>query len=197
MSEVIGSPLKDFLGKQKLAIDEIRTVDLRNVYVMQTPDKSFDHLLFREGKLDRKLPNSPHAELAQFYYQHGEKWLRKHYRKTRYCYMREHYLGKSPVRICQRVVPVWKSIKEGYLRPGHAGDYIVALEIPFCNSRYKLGEANESPQLFLGHHRAAGLIALERYEVPVLFAIDKCGFVENDYAGSAATPRERQELNKK
>lgn len=188
--------LNKFLKKNRLSMDKIIDLDLRSLYIMQTPDRSYDHLLFRKGKLDRRIPNSPHAELAHLYYKHGRKWLLNNYKNTRYCYMREHYFGKPHGKMVTRCISVFDSIKTGYLRGKYKDCYIVVLNEPFCNLRYAMGESLDVPQMFAGHHRAGALVALDIYEVPVLIAKSECGFIENKHRGSDVTPAERAKLNK-
>ncbi len=185
------------LSKQGLVFDGVVEVDLRECYLFQTPDKSVDHLMFSRGNRDNKLTNSPHTELAYCYFEYGREWVVKYYQHTRYCYMREHYLGKPVGGQPSGSMSCFQSIKDyGYLGSKYSDCYILMIfDISYCNSRYGMSESNDLPQIFAGHHRAAALIALGQYIVQVMAIKNEKGMVNEKHYGSGVTPREREKLN--
>ena len=163
---------RDRLKKYGLEVKEIKVVDLRKCYMQQRPNAPIDNLLLDKGKVNSLLSNSPHYEISCLYYKKGEKWLRKHYKETRYFTMMIKYFNKRNFYANCSLINFFESMKSGYRRGKYKDDYISVLTVPFANSRYNRDIPNLVPEIFSGHHRAAALLALKRYEVEVIIARD-------------------------
>lgn len=154
------------IGRYGLIPDKYTTVDLRICFWQNTPNKPVCSLFNH----DRQMIYSPHVKIAQIYYRHGEEELRKRYKDTEYCKMKE-YFGKGN-KFPPRLVSLFDSLKNGYLKGKYKEDYIVLLMQSFAISRYNRDEEDLVPEVFSGHHRIGALLALERYDAKVLIAKD-------------------------
>lgn len=161
---------QNYLKKRGFEEVALIQVDLRECYMMQCHARSVDYFMFRKGRPDRHMTQSPHVKLARLYLDKGEKWFRKNFYDTEYCYLREHYANK-PRRPPGNFINLFKSIQQGYRRKGY-NNHIHVLDEPFCNTRYGFKEPNLVPEIYAGNHRVGILIALGKYNVEVLLLKD-------------------------
>lgn len=158
---------KKILKRYGLEFVNIRDIDLRTTHPQCTPSRPVNSFFGETGS----MVDSPHAEFARLYYDHGLKWMKKNYRKTRLCLLRTK-LGKQGFDM--GMVKLCDSIKRGYLYGKYSSEHIIVIDVPFCNSRYNLNEDNmRVPEIFSGHHRTGSLLALGKFVVPVIFCSDK------------------------
>lgn len=157
--------LDKWMKKYKVRRVSISTVDLRQCYIQQTPNR--DMSLFG-GEF--RVSSSPHAEICKLFFEKGEKWLKKNYKSTRYHELMK-MIGKKKFPV--RIVNTCKAMKKGYLRKGYKEDYMVFLSHTFAVSRYERSDVKDlSPEVFTGHHRAGALCALGKFKVKVVIAED-------------------------
>jgi len=154
------------IDRYGLVPDKFSDLDLRTCYWQNTPNKPVSSLF---GD-DRSMIISPHAEIAKLYYEQGEKAVRKQYKQTDYCKMKE-YFGKG-TKFPSKIVTLFDSVKKGYLRGKYKEEFIVVLMQSFAISRYGREEEDLVPEVWSGHHRVGALLALGRYNVRVLIAKD-------------------------
>lgn len=163
--------LNKFLNLYDLEVDKVVDLDLTKCFMQARPNKPLDEILVRDGRVDYSISNSPHREFADLLFQKGDEWLRLNYGQTRYCIMKTK-LFKKPDDFPKRFVDLCNSLQMGYLRKGYEEDYIVVLDWPFANTRYKRDVPDLSPEIFSGHHRAGALIAMGKNKIKVVVAKD-------------------------
>jgi hypothetical protein len=154
------------IKKYGLDIVSIKKVDLRECYVQSRPNCPFD-IYFKDG--NPLMTNSPHYEIAFLFYEHGERWLKNHYKELSYYKMMKK-LGRAKFPI--RVVSVCNSIRNGYLKGKYSNEHIVLLSKPFARTRYDRDVPNLVPEVWSGHHRIGALLALGNDVVDVMMAMD-------------------------
>lgn len=131
-----------------------------------------DDLLLNYGSIDRNMYNSPHIDFADKYYKNGKSWTMNNFVDTKY-YKFLRYVKKTDGHIPMRKISLMDSIKKGYLMEGHEEDFIVILDMPLIETRYNIKSLGlKSPEMFMGHHRAAALMALGINKVEVIIAED-------------------------
>ena len=161
-----------YIDRYGLKISSIKKVDLRKSYIQYLCNEVLDSILMIDGVVDRNMLNSPHFELANLYFSNGEKWLVSNYIGTKYHKFKSKVLNREdglPIRKLR----VFDSIKQGYLKKGNEENYIVLLNKPLIETRYGIKSLNlKSPEIFMGHHRSAALLALGINEAKVIIAED-------------------------
>jgi hypothetical protein len=158
-----------FLKRYDLSRKEIKEIDLRDTYMQRTPNRSTDYLLAIEKKRTHLMIFSPHTEIFSLLHQFGESWIEKVFTDTRY-YKMASVLGKKDFP--KKLKKIYYSIRDGYLQGKYKEKYIVVLEEPFAKSRYLRDVEDNAPEIFSGHHRVGALLALKRYNVKVVVAVD-------------------------
>jgi hypothetical protein len=166
-----------YIRRYGLSVQSIEEVDLKTCYIQGSPNRLMPKVLVnKDGEYDTSIFNSPHYEICFLYYRNGDAYVQENYHKTRYCKMRQVYLGNKSVRFPSRVRKVCESIKQGYLNGKYKNSYIVLLDVPLAKSRYNRNVDNLVPEIFMGHHRTAALLAFGIRNVRVIMAKDnKCG----------------------
>jgi hypothetical protein len=163
----------EYIKKYGLIFDRFSDVNLEEVCVQYRPEIAFHNLMMGEnGELDFSMKNSPHYEFAHLYYSKGLKWMEKNFKKTKYFIFRKEIL-KSHHKVPIGKIRLFDSVKDGYLKKGFEEKYIVILERPLIETRYGIKQNKEMcSEIFLGHHRAAALLALNIKSVKVIIAKD-------------------------
>ena len=166
------SKLDKYIERYGLKIVSIKKVDLRDTYLQYLHNSKLDDLLTVDGSIDRSMLNSPHFELAHLYYDHGKKWLMKHYKDTKYFQFKNNVLNRTDI-VPLKKIGVFDSIRDGYPKKGHEKDYVVLLNEPLIHTRFNVKHIPlNSLEVFIGHHRIAALLALGINEVKVIIAED-------------------------
>lgn len=151
------------MKRYNLGVVKIKEIDLNKIYSQYVP--GYD-------KNNFSMITSPHYELAKLYYKNGDKWLRNNFYKTSYFILKGGGTDKNVI-ISKKVIFLFNSIKEGYLRGPHKTNYIVVLNKPFIESRYNVKNIKlSSPEVFMGHHRIGALLALGINRAKVVIAKD-------------------------
>lgn len=158
--------IEKIIARYGLVKDKIENIDLQTCYSQNTPNKPISDIF----NYNRLMIHSPHFQLAKMYYENGLSKTKKNYIRTDYCRMKE-YFGKGS-KFPSKIIPLYDSIKRGYLCEGHKEDYIVLLMQSFAISRYNRNEENLVPEVWSGHHRVGALLALGIYHADVLIAKD-------------------------
>lgn len=156
------------LSRYGLEISSVINIDLSTLYVQSVPNLDIRRFFINDSLL---LINSPHVEICKIYFKHGAKELRKRYKNTRY-YNFIKYMNKNKGESYYKIVNICKSIQRGYLRKGYEHSYIVILDCPFAQSRFKRCIGNNVPEIWSGHHRAAAMICMDNKFVKTILAVD-------------------------
>lgn len=121
---------------------------------------------------DSESLNSPQKELAELFYKNGVDWLKNNYKNTKYFLFQKSILKIKPY-VPMKKIHLFESLQRGYLRDGHERDHIVILNDPLLCTRYGSKLSLPSPEIFMGHHRVGGLLALGIKEAEVIIAADR------------------------
>jgi len=156
------------LDRYGLIRTDIIDCDLRDCYIQYTPNRPIDKFLLSTFG-EPTMANSPHYEIFFLYRQNGRKWLKQNYADTQYCKMA---LSFGRTDYPSKIRKLFSSMEKGYLRKNFKHKYIVVLNEPFAKSRYCRDINNDVPEIFMGHHRAGALLALDIFHVKVVLATD-------------------------
>lgn len=164
---------KLYIKRYGLSVVSVIKVDLCNTYFQYRSDPDFVKLFTNsDGIVDISMANSPHYEFAYLYYKKSLRWLKNNFKDTKYYIFKKHILKRGSY-IPLRKIHLFDSIRNGYLKGKHKKDYIVLLDKPLIETRYKFNsETLGSPEVFMGHHRLAALLALGVTRAKVIMAKD-------------------------
>ena len=164
------SKTEKYIKRYGLKVVKIKKIDLKKLHYQYRPEIDGDRLLI----------DSPHFEIAKLYYIHGLKWVENNYDKTKYFLFQKDILLKDP-HVPKGKIRLFDSLREGYLKKGHENDYIVVLKDPLVKTRYGVDIDLPLFEIFIGHHRAAALLALGKGRVDVILAKDNQIGTKNCY----------------
>ena len=157
------SKIDEYIKRYGLKVVEIKKINLSLTYCQYRPEINVEEI---------RMVNSPHREFADLYYKHGINWLEDNFHKTKYSNFQKNISGEKQY-IPKKKIRLFKSIKKGYLINGYKDSHIVILNKPLIHSRYGVEDTSlETPEIFMGHHRAGALLALGKNKVDVIIAQD-------------------------
>lgn len=159
--------LQNEIEKYGLEIKSYQNLDLRTLYPQPRPNEPLNQY-YKEYC----MKGSPHKEIAECYFNKGEKWLKHNWIHTRYGKMMT-FMGKT--KYPSKIPNLCESVKSGYLREGYEQNFIVVLQESFAITRYcrKDIDPQQVPEVWSGHHRIGILLALGYKNVKVAIAEDK------------------------